>query len=731
MKNIFLPLLLILLIFTCHAQNKKQLSLNDFIQSQTFKQESISGLKPMNDGLHYSTLIDQKRIVKYNYKTGNQVEVILNLNDISNCPIESFSDYEFCANEERILLVCNKNAIYRRSYTAEYYIWDSYTQKIYELSEYGPQMVATFSPDGERVAFVRDNNIFIKTIRFGTEQQISFDGKKNEIINGIPDWVYEEEFAYNRAIEWSPDSKMLAFVKFDESKVKEFTMPTYKGMSPQNDEYSLYPGQTTFKYPKAGEYNSIVSVHVYDIKTRTTIKTDTGIDTDIYIPRIKWTPTGNDLAIFRLNRLQNELNLLYANPFTGDTRTVMTERNERYIAEDFLNYFNYLPDNEHFVVLSERDGWQHLYLYRNNGFFVKQITRGNFDVSDFYGYHFKTKTFYYQASKESPLQREVYTVSLDGQKENRISIEKGTNSAFFSADFQHYLLYHSSKTSPLRISVHNSKGKELRVVEDNSKLLEKLNEYILPTFEFFTFSTSINIELNGYIIKPSTFDVQKKYPVIITQYSGPNSQEVADRWEIDWHYYLAEQGYIVACVDPRGTAARGEEFRKCTYQQLGNLESDDMVEAANYLASLPYTNKSIGIWGWSYGGFMTALCMNKGAEIFKAGIAVAPVTNWRYYDTVYTERYMRTPQQNPFGYDDNSPINNVEKIKGNLLIVHGSADDNVHAQNTYEYTEALVQADIPFDMHLYTNRNHSIFGGNTRMHLYKKMERYFAQHLRY
>ena len=686
----------------------------------------------MNDGLHYSTLVDNQRIVKYNYKTGDETAVILDLNNIDNCPFESISDYTFSDNEERILLESNQQSIYRRSYTAEYYIWDNYTQQLYELSEYGPQMVASFSPDGERVAFVRDNNIFVKTIRFGTEQQITFDGTKNEIINGIPDWVYEEEFGYNSALEWSPDSKMLAFVKFDESKVKEFSMEIYKGLSPQNNEYSLYPGQATFKYPKAGENNSIISVHVYDIKTRTTVMANTGTDTDIYIPRIKWTPTGNDLAIFRLNRIQNELSLLYANPYTGDTRTVMTERNERYISEDFLNHFSYLADNEHFVVLSERDGWQHLYLYRNNGFFVKQITKGDFDVTDFYGYHPKAKTFYYQAAKESPLQREVYAVSLDGKKENRISNEKGTNRAIFSADFQHYLLYHSSKTSPLRISVHNSKGKELRVIEDNTDLQNKLKEYTFPSFEFFTFSTSANIELNGYLIKPSNFDAQKEYPVIMTQYSGPNSQEVTDKWDIDWHYYLAEQGYIIACVDPRGTAARGEDFRKCTYQQLGKLESDDMIEAAHYLASLPYTNASkIGIWGWSYGGFMAALCMNKGAAIFRAGIAVAPVTNWRYYDTVYTERYIRTPQQNPFGSDENSPINNVENIKGNLLVIHGTADDNVHAQNTFEYTEALVQADIAFDMHLYTNRNHSIKGGNTRMHLYKKMEAYFAQYLNY
>lgn len=710
---------------------QNQLTLDDFIVNKTFSQKTVNGLKSMNDGEHYSSIEESTSIVKYSYKTGKQVDIILDLNTIENCPIKNISAYEFSSNENRTLLETNPKSIYRHSYSANYYVWDHYTETLYDVSENGPQQVATFSPDGERIAFVRDNNVFIKTIRFGTELQVTFDGKKNEIINGVPDWVYEEEFSYNKAFEWSPDSKMLAFVKFNESQVREFTIPMYKGLSPENNENALYPGEYTFKYPKAGEKNSEVSVHIFDVKTRTQIKVNVGDNVDIYIPRIKWSLEGNDLAVFRLNRIQNELTLLYANPFTGDTRTLVTERNNRFIDQAYLDQFCYLDDGKHFVVLSERDGWSHLYLYRNNGFLVKQITTGKFDVTDFYGFDVKQNTFYYQAAKKSPLQREVYSISLDGKKETLISKKEGTSKIIFGKEYQYYLLYHSSKSAPLKVSVHNQKGKELRVIIDNDELLAKVKSYTMPMFEFIRFKTPQDIELNGYLIKPSNFDPNNKYPVVITQYSGPNSQEVLDSWNIDWHYFLAEQGYIVASIDPRGTAARGEEFRKCTYLQLGKLESDDMVEAAKHIASLPFTDEqNMAIWGWSYGGFMTALCMNKGGELFKAGIAVAPVTNWRYYDTVYTERFMRTPQQNPFGYDDNSTINNVKNIKGNLLLIHGTADDNVHVQNTFEYTEALVQAEIPFDMHIYTNRNHSIFGGNTRVHLYKKMLSFFDHNLK-
>ncbi len=711
------------------AQNK--LSLSDFVTDHTFQAKTVSGVNSMNDGIHFSSLKNSSSIVKYSYRTGEEVETIFSLDQLKEKPIEQITAYTFSANEQRILIESNKKPIYRRSYTAEYYIWDDYTQTLYELSEYGPQQAAEFSPDGERVAFVRDNNLFIKTIRFGTEQQVTNDGEFNKIINGIPDWVYEEEFGYNKAYAWSPNSDKLAFVKFNETEVSEFSMQMYKGMVPERTDNELYPGFYTFKYPKAGEKNSEVSVHVYDIKTRTTIEADTGEETDIYIPRLKWSPDGENLVIFSLNRRQNELVVLYTNPHTGDSRTLFTERNNRYIDSDFLDFFRYLEDNSHFVVMSERNGWSHLYLYRNNGFLVKQITSGEFDVTDFYGYDDSRKLFFYQAAKKSPLQREVYSISLDGKNTELLSPNVGTNRAIFSSNYRFYLNYHSSKNTPEKVTVYDRRAREVRVVENNTTLKNKLEQYILPTKEFFTFNTSEGIELNGYMLLPSDFDAGNQYPVIMYQYSGPNSQQVNDAWRMDWHYYMAEQGYIIVCVDPRGTAARGEEFRKSTYLQLGKLESDDQVEAARYLQSLNYVDgNNISIWGWSYGGFISTLALGKGGDLFKAAVSVAPVTNWRYYDTVYTERYMRTPQQNPNGYDDNSPINNIKDISGNLLLIHGTADDNVHAQNTYEYAEALVQEGIQFDMHIYTNRNHSIIGGNTRMHLYTKIVNFFEANLK-
>jgi dipeptidyl-peptidase-4 len=731
MNRYFLAFLLFALSFSLFAQTKKQLTLEDFVTNSTFSEKTVSNLIPMNDGIHFTSINDSSQIVKYSYKTGEQIAVLFDLKSISDCPIQGFDAYRFSKNEQRILLETSKVAIFRHSFTAEYYIWDNLTKSLTPLSVNGPQQLATFSPDGERVAFVRGNNLFVKSLKFNTEYQVTVDGITGEILNGIPDWVQEEEFGYTKAFEWSPDSKMIAFLKFDERNVPVYTMPVYKGLAPEKAEYKLYNGFDSLKYPKAGENNSVVTVNVYDLKTKTIIRMKTGDDAEVYFPRITWTPTGTDLAIMKLNRHQNEVELLYANPFTGDTRPIMKEKNKYYIDENYFSQFAYLDDNENFVVISERNGWSHIYLYKNNGYSVKQITSGQFDVTAFYGYDKIKKLFYYQAAKKSPLQREVYSISLDGKEESCLSSKTGTNEAIFSFNYQYFINNFSSHTTPATITVCNSKGQEIKTIEDNSSLKITLERYMRPSFDFFTFKTSDVTELNGYMIKPSFFDPSKKYPVVIYQYSGPNSQKVSDSWQFDWHNYLAEKGYIVACVDPRGTAARGEEFRKCTYMQLGKIESDDMVEAAKYIGSLPFCDeKNIGIWGWSYGGFMTALCMEKGGSLFKAGVAVAPVTNWRFYDAVYTERYMRKPYENSDGYDDNSLFMHPEGIKGNLLLVHGTADENVHIQNTYEFSEVLVQAGVQFDMQIYTNRNHSIKGGNTRMHLYTKIINYFEEHLK-
>lgn len=734
MKQLLTIILGLCLTLATFAQ-KKDITLEDLLVKGTFRSSTVSGLRSMNDGLHYTTMDGRNKIVKYSYSTGKEVEVVFDITKIKDAPIRSFVNYTFSDDETKILLTTNIKRIYRHSFTAQYYVWNSVTEELSELSNKGPQQLATFSPDGTRVAYVRDNNIFIKNLKFGSTAQATFDGKKNEIINGAPDWVYEEEFGFSKAFWWSPDSKFVGFLRFDESEVPEYTMQMFAGASPAYEAYKLYPGEETFKYPKAGERNSTVSAMVYELRSKTAIKVDTGEDTDIYIPRLKWTPDASEMVVMRLNRLQNRLDVLYANPYTGDTRPILTEKNERYIAESFLDAFTYL-ENGNFVVLSERNGWSHLYLYDKQGFEQGQITEGDFDVTNFYGYDPIKKLYYYQAAAESPLRREVYFTNLNQRKlvKGKLSKSEGTNSVVFSKNFKYFINYYSNANTPYLVTLHeNKKGEQIRVLQDNTVLKNTLNSFNITPKEFFTFSTSEGVELNGYMIKPVNFDPQKKYPVLMTQYSGPNSQQVSDSWGrgVSWYNYLAQEGFLVVCVDPRGTAARGEDFRKITYQQLGKYESEDQVEAAEYLTTLPYVDpENIAIYGHSYGGFMVLLSMAKGGELFKAGLSAAPVTNWRYYDTVYTERFMRTPQQNPDGYDDNSPLNHADKIKGHLLIMHGTADDNVHVQNTYEFCEKMVQAGVQFDMAIYLNRNHGIHGGNTSMHRYIKMTDYLNTHLK-
>ena len=723
---------ILFLISVCYTTLlAQQITLEDLFVTRTFQQSSVYGLASTNDGLNYTTLENGgQQIVKYSYKTGEKVNLVLDIQALKNDSLKSVREYAFSSDESKVLLLTDRKPIYRRSFTAVYFVYNFTTKELTKLST-GRQQVATFSPDGERVAFVRNNNLFVKSLRFNTERQMTTDGEFNKIINGIPDWVYEEEFEFNRAFEWSPDSKQIAYIKFNEEQVPTFGIPMYKGLNPAHKENSVYPGEYRFKYPKAGEKNSIVSVMVYDIKAGRNIKMDIGTETDIYIPRIRWNYSGSNLGILKMNRLQNKLELLFANSYTGDTRLIFTEKNKRYIETDFLDNLQFLPDDKSFVTLSEQDGYKHLYLYDLGGVKIRQLTSGKFDVLKYYGFNPASKFFYYQAAAVSPMQREVYGVSIDLKKKILLSTQKGSNDADFSTGFKYFINEYSNLTTPLLVTLHDISGKQIRVLEDNKKLESLITERKIPQKEFFTFTTKEGIELNGWMIKPSNFNQNTKYPVLMTQYSGPNSQEVVDQFGIGWDNYLAENGYLVACVDPRGTGARGEDFRKCTYGQLGKYESDDQIEAAKYLATLPYVNgKNIAIWGWSYGAFMSSMCLAKGGEVFKAGIAVAPVTNQRFYDTVYSERYMGLPGQNPEGYDQNSPITLAKGIKGKLLLVHGTADDNVHYQNSLEFAEAMVQAGVQFQMMSYVNRNHGIRGGNTTMHLYTMFDNFLKENLK-
>lgn len=733
MKRFFT--LLLLAIFVTGIQAQQKVTLRDIAQG-TYRAQGISGLKPMLDGEHYTQISsDHKRIVKYSFKTGEEVGTLFDVTTARDCDLKSFDDYILSPDEKLILIQTETKPIYRHSFTAVYYIYNVKNNKMEPLSNNGPQQVPLFSPDGNQIAFVRNNNIYLVKLLFGnSESQVTKDGEYNHVLNGIPDWVYEEEFSFNRAFDFSADSKMIAYVRFDESAVPMFSFPWYKGLAPEKTSYATYPGAYEYKYPKAGEVNSKVSVHTYDIKSHVTRKMDLQIDSDGYIPRIKFTSDPEKLAIMTLNRHQNRLDLYMANPRSGLCKVAIRDEAEQYIKESAYSNIKFYP--EHIVMMSEKDGYNHLYLYTIAGNLVKQITKGQFEVTSFLGWDQKANVFYYASNEGSPLRTAIYKIDGKGKK-TKLSTRTGSNSAIFSTNQKYYINTFSNISTPTLITLNDNRGKELTTLLDNSKLKAQTAQLNMPQKEFFTFRTSSGVELNGWMMKPANFNANKKYPVILHQYSGPGSQQVIDRWGIGsfgdgglFEAYMCDKGYIMVCVDGRGTGGRGAAFEKCTYLQLGVKEAEDQVETARYLGTLPYIDgKRIGIWGWSFGGYNTLMSMSDGSGAFKAGVAIAAPSDWRFYDTVYTERFMRTPKENAEGYDAGSAIKRAPQLKGSLLLIHGTADDNVHYQNCAEYSEALVQAGILFDMQVYTNRNHGIFGGKTREHLMNRVANFFIQNL--
>lgn len=733
MKRFFT--LLLLAIFVTGIQAQQKVTLRDIAQG-TYRAQGISGLKPMLDGEHYTQISsDHKRIVKYSFKTGEEVGTLFDVTTARDCDLKSFDDYILSPDEKLILIQTETKPIYRHSFTAVYYIYNVKNNKMEPLSNNGPQQVPLFSPDGNQIAFVRNNNIYLVKLLFGnSESQVTKDGEYNHVLNGIPDWVYEEEFSFNRAFDFSADSKMIAYVRFDESAVPMFSFPWYKGLAPEKTSYATYPGAYEYKYPKAGEVNSKVSVHTYDIKSHVTRKMDLQIDSDGYIPRIKFTSDPEKLAIMTLNRHQNRLDLYMANPRSGLCKVAIRDEAEQYIKESAYSNIKFYP--EHIVMMSEKNGYNHLYLYTIAGNLVKQITKGQFEVTSFLGWDQKANVFYYASNEGSPLRTAIYKIDGKGKK-TKLSTRTGSNSAIFSTNQKYYINTFSNISTPTLITLNDNRGKELTTLLDNSKLKAQTAQLNMPQKEFFTFRTSSGVELNGWMMKPANFNANKKYPVILHQYSGPGSQQVIDRWGIGsfgdgglFEAYMCDKGYIMVCVDGRGTGGRGAAFEKCTYLQLGVKEAEDQVETARYLGTLPYIDgKRIGIWGWSFGGYNTLMSMSDGSGAFKAGVAIAAPSDWRFYDTVYTERFMRTPKENAEGYDAGSAIKRAPQLKGSLLLIHGTADDNVHYQNCAEYSEALVQAGIQFDMQVYTNRNHGIFGGKTREHLMNRVANFFIQNL--
>ena len=734
MNKLFVMCVMMLLA-TSNVSADNKIALKD-VTGKTFTPKYITGVDPIKGTDRYASISnDGRQIIEYAFKTGNQTRVLFDIANTHGESIKQLDGYTLSPDGKRMLIQTNTHKIYRRSFTADYYIYTIQSRKLEKLSTGGPQQIPTWSPDGNQIAFVRDNNIFlVKLLYDNAESQITKDGKFNEIINGVPDWVYEEEFSTNRSLCFTADSRMLCWIKYDERKVKEYSLQLFMGSHPTMKANEVYPGTYTYKYPKAGEDNSIVSVWSYEIQTHKTNRLQVPLEGDGYIPRIKSTNDANRIIVFTMNRHQDVLNLYAVNPRTTLSQLLIKEQGDKYVKEEAMEGIT-IGQNS-ILLPSDRDGYMHLYLYNMNGSLIRKIGEGNYDITSIYGYDETTGDVYYQAAGINPHDRQVLVSHKNGKTE-RLTDTNGWNKAVFSGDYKYFLNTWSNYNTPYVFTIRDSKGKVLSTPVDNKELKEKVKTYGFNGRETFSFTTSEGVKLDGWMVKPKDFDTNKKYPVILFQYSGPGSQQVIDAWNAGsmgnggaFDYYLAQQGFIVVCVDGRGTGGRGAAFEKCTYLRIGELESRDQVETALWLGKQSYIDKErIGIWGWSFGGFNTLMSMSEGRPVFKAGVAVAPPTNWRYYDTIYTERYMRTPKENGSGYATN-PIQRANALHGALLICHGMADDNVQPQNTMEYTEALIQADKDFKENIYTNRNHGIYGGNTRIHLLRQISNWFIEHLK-
>ena len=715
-----------LLLFVCFSVAAQQKITVEEIYAGAFRAKGMDELQSMKKTNQYTVLnVDRAsrsmQVDLYDFATLQKVSTVI---DTKNFPAlaDGIDSYAFSSDEKLLLIANNSNQIFRHSFTADYFLYDLSTKQLTKLFDYQVQE-PTFSPDGKKIAFAKENNLYVYDLASKATTQITTDGKKNAIINGITDWVYEEEFAFVRAFDWSADSKKIGYIRFDETAVPEFTMNIF--------HKDLYPKNETFKYPKAGEKNAIVSLHLYDITSKSNKEAKLGSYNDFYIARLKWTNDANFLSVQVLNRHQNNLDLIFVDGNSATAKVVLNEKDKAYV--DVTDNLTFLKDNS-FIWTSEKDGFNHIYVYDKNGKLKNQVTKGNWEITSYYGFDEKTNTVFYQSTENGSINRDVYGISLSGKNKKRLSSQTGTNGATFSPNFQFFINSFSSATQPTTYTLNSANdGKQIKSIVNNDALAAKLKAYNLPSKEFLVIKTDKGNELNAWILKPKDFDPNKKYPVFMYQYSGPGSQQVNNDWNNTddyWFSMLTQQGYIVACVDGRGTGFKGADFKKVTQKELGKYEVEDQIDAAKVIGNYPYVDKTrIGIFGWSYGGFMSSNCILKGNDVFKMAIAVAPVTNWRFYDSVYTERYMQTPQENPTGYDENSPINHVDKLKGKFLLIHGSADDNVHVQNSMQMMEALIQANKQFDSQIYPDKNHGIYGGKTRIQLYNKMTNFIKDNL--
>lgn len=718
------PVFLLILLSAALLYSQKEITLENIWQDYTFSARSIPGFNFLKDGKHY-TKKEGNKIRQYDLTTGEPVSDLFDADKFSALPGFNgrIDDYTLSEDENRILIKTQTESIYRYSTRGYFFVYDRTSEKLTALSSGGKQGYATFSPDATKVAFVRENNMFMVDLAQETETQITNDGRVNEVINGASDWVYEEEFALVRAFEWAPDSRKIAFLRFDESNVPEFTMTIH------HDE--AYPEYQKFKYPKVGEQNATVTAHIYNLDKDEIVDVNTDSSPDTYFPRIKWTQNPKQLCLFKMNRHQNELKLLLVDAANGNTSTLLQETSPYYV--DITDDLTFLQDGKHFVWSSEKSGTNQLYLFTMEGVEKTQLSAPEYEVTEFYGVDEKNNLLYYQVAVNDGLQRDLVETDTKGKKHRRLNQEAGWNSAQFSSTFDYYVLNYSTANKAASFTVFERTGQPVRLLEDNARMDSLQQDFNWQPVTFTRIPSENGILLNAWMIKPPGFQENQEYPVFMFVYGGPGSQTVSDKWggfNHWWFQMLAQKGYLVVSVDNRGTGGRGVEFKKMTYLQLGKHETTDQIEAARYLGKLPYVNANrIGIFGWSYGGYMSSLCILKGNDVFKTAIAVAPVTNWKWYDSIYTERYMRTTTENPEGYQDNSPVYFADRLKGNYLLVHGMADDNVHFQHTAEMVNALVNANKQFDTYFYPNRNHGIYGGTTRLHLYTKMTNFLLEKL--
>ncbi len=720
--RIFFSTLLLVSLLPVKAQEK--ITVEDIYAKKIFSEETVSSLNWMNDGLYY-TALEKNRVVRYKVTTGEPDSVIVNGQDL-NLTID---DYEFSADEKRILLLTNKKMVYRRSFTADYYILTFDGRELQKLSEKGQESYATFSPDNSMIAYVQKNNLYYTKLVNMVQYPVTTDGKFGKIINGSTDWVYEEELYLTKAFDWSGDSEKIAYYRFDESQVREYNMQKW-------NDGELYPEDYRYKYPKAGEQNSVVDIKIYNLEINKTTNIDLGEDKDFYIPRMQWTKDPKVLSILKLNRLQNRLDILHVNSMLGTVVSIYSDKSKTYLDVNEAHELIYLESGTHFLYSSERSGRKHYYLHRMDGQLENPVTSGQWDAVEMVGLEQKGKSgwLYYISNEGSPMEKNFYKVSLSGKGKMKLSTKGGINKVDLSKDFKYYISFNESPNQPLEVTLMSAKKNELvKVLESNERLGTNAEKFRLTEKKFFQLEAADRMLLNAYMIQPSDMDSTKQYPVLVYQYSGPGHQNVLKGWSgkhYYWHQMLAQKGYLVVVVDVRGTGGRGSDFKKMTYKQLGKIETEDLITCAKQLGEIGFIDKDrIGIWGWSYGGYMSSLAMMKGDGVFKAGIAVAPVTTWRYYDTIYTERYLQRPQDNPGGYDDNSPISHAGKLKGNYLLIHGTGDDNVHFQNAVALQNALIKENKQFQSFYYPDRAHAIKDKDAKVHLFNMMTDFILKNL--